>query len=206
MNRFLFWNPTIRVIISLISVECSLVNINLLIFACEIKCWMEDVYLLLGGNLGERSHYISMARELISKQVGTVLAESALYETAPWGSDHSPLFLNCVLKIQTLLEPFSLLKQLLQIELQLGRIRTGEVNASRTIDIDILFYGDRIISAENLQIPHPRMHLRRFVLIPLNFIAPEIMHPVTGRSVAQMLGCCPDKLSVSLYKPVLRPS
>lgn len=163
---------------------------------------MEEVYLLLGGNLGDRCSYINKARELVAKQLGDILNESALYETEPWGAVNSPMFLNCVIKLRTSLEPFEFLTRMLQIEIQLGRIRTGEINGSRTIDIDILFFGNRVISSEALQIPHPRLHLRRFALIPLESVAPEFRHPVTGLSIAQMLSCCPDQLLVTEYVPL----
>lgn len=164
---------------------------------------MEAVYLLLGGNLGDRVLNIEKAKQLIEERAGLIIRESALYETEPWGTTDSPFFLNCTILIKTLLEPDDLLNVLLQIEVELGRIRTGEINGSRTMDIDILLYGQRVLDSEYLQIPHPRMHLRKFVLIPLNSIASDFVHPVSGRSIGQLLGSCSDDLLVNEYEPVL---
>lgn len=164
---------------------------------------MSELYLLLGSNLGDRTLNISNAIELISKHLGPVTRVSSYYETEPWGNPDQGFFLNAVLMLYTSEDPFGVLEIVLSIEKILGRTRTTDRNAARTIDIDILLYGDRVISTKKLSIPHPRMHLRRFVLVPLLEIAPDLIHPATGKHFGRLLHCCPDKLAVYKPEPVL---
>jgi len=126
-----------------------------------------------------------------------VLRASRIYETAPRDLEDQPWFLNQVLECETEVTPARLLESLLEIEGTMGRVRTIP-KAARTIDIDILFYGDLIVRQPDLEIPHPRMGERRFVLGPLAELAPELRHPVTGRTVDAMLGAVLDQ-SVSVY-------
>ena len=153
---------------------------------------MNEVYLCLGGNIGNREEYLSRAKELIALKVGVIVAESSIYETQAWGVNEQREYLNQVIKITTELQPQSLIEELLNIELALGRQRKDKQWAARTIDIDILFYDTICLQEENLTIPHPSLHLRNFVLIPLNEIAPELIHPFLKLSIKQLLTICPD--------------
>lgn len=164
---------------------------------------MNDLFLLLGSNLGDRSSNISNAIKLIANEIAEIDLSSGLYETDPWGNSGQDKFLNQVIKLQSNKDPVDLLENVLSIEQRLGRTRDGERNSARTIDIDILFYGDMIVKSSNLEIPHPRIHLRKFVLVPMNEIAPGLIHPVFGKSIDRLLRCCPDKLEVRSYSPAL---
>ena len=143
------------------------------------------VYLGLGSNLGERQHNLSRAVELLSPQVH-VERISSLYETEPVGYLEQPRFLNAVLRATTPLSPLELLAQAKEVEKKLGRIHSFR-NGPRPIDIDILFYGKKIINSPELTIPHPRLEERTFMLIPLAEIAPNLAHPVSGMTVREML-------------------
>ena len=157
---------------------------------------MNHVYLLIGGNLGDRQANLARTIVLISDRCGILLQQSSVYETAAWGMRDQPDFLNQVLLISTALPPQKLLELLLEIEHEMGRFR-GEKNGPRVIDIDILLYNDAIIHEPGLQIPHPRMASRRFVLTPLAEIAEELIHPETGKNIRQMLDECEDLLPVN---------
>jgi len=143
-------------------------------------------YIALGSNLGDREAVLNRAAELLGKTEGIeVTAISSYYNTAPVGYTEQPDFLNAAAEIKTVLTPKELLQICMGIEKELKReriIRWGP----RTIDLDILLYGDRIINEENLIVPHPRMHERSFVLEPLKEIAPYAMHPVNGQTVSEM--------------------
>ena len=144
------------------------------------------VYIALGTNLGERSENLRAAIRGLAPDV-VVLAESRIYETPPWGYEDQPSFLNMVVKAETDLEPGTLLNYLKQLEVDLGRensIRWGP----RLIDLDILFYDDLVIESPPLVIPHPRLHERGFVLVPLADVAAEFIHPVLGKRVWELLG------------------
>jgi 2-amino-4-hydroxy-6-hydroxymethyldihydropteridine diphosphokinase len=158
---------------------------------------MQYAYLILGSNLGNKEQYIKEAISQIEKNCGKVLKTSSLYETAPWGKAEQPSFINQVLMLSTLLVPQKLLKELLAIEENLGRVR-NEKFAARTIDIDILFYGRLIIKEQNLEIPHPQIPNRKFVLAPLAEIVPNKIHPILNKSVKKLLDACTDKLEVSI--------
>ncbi|ARS35878.1 2-amino-4-hydroxy-6-hydroxymethyldihydropteridine diphosphokinase [Pontibacter actiniarum] len=158
---------------------------------------MPNVYLLLGGNLGDRQLYLQQARESIQAQVGPLLRSSRLYETAAWGKTDQPSFLNQVLEVHTEHAPEEVLQRINAIERELGRVRLEHWGA-RVIDIDILFYDEAVLQTQRLTIPHPQLHLRRFTLLPLAELAPELRHPVLGKSVAQLLQECPDMLEVQV--------
>lgn len=146
------------------------------------------VYLALGSNLENRAANLKEAISSLSPQVD-VLAKSKIYETPPWGYTDQPKFLNQVVKVKTYLDPEPLLKHLKRLEIALGRQATFR-NGPRLIDIDILFYDDLILETPTLVIPHPRLHERGFVLMPLMDIAPDLVHPVQRQSISEMLASC----------------
>ncbi|MGN6401075.1 MAG: 2-amino-4-hydroxy-6-hydroxymethyldihydropteridine diphosphokinase [Flavisolibacter sp.] len=157
---------------------------------------MNEVYLLIGGNMGDRMMYLTKAKKEIEKQCGQIIQQSSVYETAAWGMEDQAAFLNLVLEIETQLSPQQLLKTILTIEETLGRKRNIKYGP-RLIDIDILLFGDAIIDVHGLKVPHPQMQHRRFVLEPLNEIAPEKIHPVLQKTIAQLLSACTDPLTVN---------
>ena len=159
---------------------------------------MNDAYLLTGGNIGDRIVSLQQACMKIEKQAGIVLRKSAVYETAAWGVTDQDLFLNQVLLVSTSLPPEELLHTLLNIEQELGRKRIMKMGP-RIIDIDILFYNNEIISTPVLTVPHPQIANRRFVLTPLNEIAPGFVHPLLQKTIAELLEICPDNLEVRKY-------
>jgi 2-amino-4-hydroxy-6-hydroxymethyldihydropteridine diphosphokinase len=152
---------------------------------------MNRVALLIGGNQGDRSALIAQATELIQQRIGPVVAASRVYETEPWGEFDSPQpnFLNRGLLVETALTAHEVLSEALEIEAELGRVRKegSKLYSSRPMDIDLIFYNDEVIETPELTIPHPRMHLRQFVLDPLAEIMPEYRHPVMGLTVREML-------------------
>lgn len=160
---------------------------------------MNDAYLLLGANLGDRLSQLEKAVSLIAQQVGTVTQRSAIYETEPWGiEDEQPTYLNMSVQVLTPLSPHELLEMILRIEESLGRIRKEKWGA-RVIDIDILFYNDAFINDPGLIIPHPFLHLRKFVLVPLADIAGEKIHPTLKLSIHELLLALDDPLVVQPY-------
>ncbi|HEY4155214.1 MAG TPA: 2-amino-4-hydroxy-6-hydroxymethyldihydropteridine diphosphokinase [Puia sp.] len=156
---------------------------------------MHKAYLLIGGNEGDRFLHMQQARANIEHICGVIEQVSSLYLTAAWGKTDQEDFLNQALMIRTPLGPRELLRANLGIEEKMGRKRTGK-NAPRIIDIDILFYDQEIISEPDLAIPHPRIPDRRFVLEPLNEIASGWIHPVSGKTVNELLRECTDTLAV----------
>ena len=141
------------------------------------------VFLGIGTNLGDRESNLKKAIALIKENIGPVIKSSSVYETEPWGFQSNDYFLNMVLEVKTDLKPSGLLGRVLMIEASMGRLRNAEGYTSRLIDIDILFYGKRKFSGKALLIPHPKLHERKFVLIPLCEIAPEFIHPVLGKTM-----------------------
>lgn len=146
---------------------------------------MINVFLLLGSNLGNRSLFLQQADEAIGRQVGAIIKRSSVYQTQSWGKTGEPDYLNQVLLVQTALKPQQVLQHILAIEKTMGRLR-AEKWGSRTIDIDILFYGDEVVNEPDLIIPHPHLHQRKFVLEPLAEIAPAYIHPVLNKSILQL--------------------
>lgn len=160
---------------------------------------MNQVFLALGSNLGDSFDNLDRALKAINSRIGLVQNSSSIYETAAWGIEDQPDFLNMVVEITTKLEAFEVMSQIISIEKDLGRIRY-EKWGMRKIDIDILFYNDSIISLENLSIPHPYLQKRKFVLEPLNEIAPLLIHPILKKSIRKLLELCSDELDVKVTK------
>ena len=156
---------------------------------------MRIAYLLIGGNLGNRKENLLKATSFINEQCGILTRSSSIYETAAWGITDQPPFLNQALEISTSLSARQLLRKILKIEKEMGRIRKEKLGP-RIIDIDILLFEKEIHDLLFLKIPHPEMQNRRFVLTPLAEINSELQHPVLKKSIAQLLEECPDNLEV----------
>ncbi|MDX2173716.1 MAG: 2-amino-4-hydroxy-6-hydroxymethyldihydropteridine diphosphokinase [Bacteroidota bacterium] len=161
---------------------------------------MNVVFLCLGGNIGNREGNLNLAISKISQMCGRIISSSSIYETDAWGSYSSLKYLNQVVQIHTKMDANELLKTLLNIEIELGRQRTSNQNADRIIDIDILFFNDEIINLPHIQIPHPRLHLRNFVLKPFSEINEAFLHPQLKKNIKELLLECPDSLTLSLFK------
>lgn len=159
---------------------------------------MEGIFLLLGSNIGERDKVLKQAMLALENKGIVLIKKSSVYETAAWGITDQQAFLNQVLQIETSLKPKDLLKEILDVENKLGRVRKikwGE----RLIDIDILYYHDVICKDSDLEIPHPGIPNRKFTLIPLVEICPHFIHPLKAISQKELLDNCEDNLEVSLF-------
>lgn len=152
-------------------------------------------YLLLGSNLGDQAAHLQQARQTLAATAGDIVAASACYETAAWGVEDQPAFLNQVLAIRTALDAPALLAACLATEQQAGRERHQRW-AARTLDVDILLYGDAIINMPTLTVPHPALPGRRFALTPLAEVAPQLVHPQLRQTISALLAACPDPLAV----------
>lgn len=156
---------------------------------------MNQCYLLLGTNIGDKNHNLLQARELIMKRIGQITKPSAIYQTSAWGKEDQDDFLNQVLAVQTNRSPEQLLAECLEIERDLGRVRF-EHWGERLIDIDILYYEDEVITSQRLTVPHPEIQNRKFTLVPLVEIAPEYVHPKMNQTNRELLGLSTDELEV----------
>lgn len=143
--------------------------------------------------------YLQQATILIQEYVGFIEQQSSIYVTESWGNIHQPNYLNQALWIKTNLSPFQLLRILQKIEKALGRTNKHHYSA-RTIDIDILFFEDSIIAAKNLEIPHPRLHLRNFTLLPLLELNKSYTHPAYNKTIEELAKDCADNLKVSIFE------
>ena len=161
---------------------------------------MNNAYLLIGGNLGDRLANLNNAIQKIELHCGKIISSSAIYETAAWGFTEQPPFFNQALQVETALSATELMQQLLSIELSLGRERLLPLGP-RSIDLDIIYFNNEIIQNDIVSIPHPRMEQRNFVLIPLNEIAPTYLHPVLNIPTSTLLKQCKDESHV--YKKTI---
>lgn len=153
-------------------------------------------YLLLGGNLGDREANLKKAIELVNDKIGHVIAISSLYETAAWGKTDQPSFLNQAVSLRTRLTALEVLAHALSIEQELGRVRKDKWG-ERLIDIDLILFGDEIINIpDKLQVPHPHMQDRKFVMEPLAEIAPEVIHPLLRETMLDICRNITDPLEV----------
>ena len=155
---------------------------------------MATYYVLFGSNMGDKEEIFANACLFINNRCGTIVRVSSAYESEPWGFEADVWFLNRVIVLETELAPEALLLELLDIERELGRVRRPEIEGycSRTADLDILYYDDRVIDTPMLTVPHPRLHLRRFALVPMCELAPDLMHPVLLVTQTVLLEQCPD--------------
>jgi len=157
---------------------------------------MSTAHLLIGGNLGDRKENLLTAISLINEQCGPLTRSSSVYETEAWGKTDQPSFLNQALEISTPLNARQLIRKILKIEKEMGRVRKEKLGP-RIIDIDILLFENEIHDLRFLKIPHPEMQNRRFVLVPLTEIDPTLQHPVLKKTIAELLEECPDNLEVT---------
>ena len=160
---------------------------------------MNTVYIQLGSNIGERESFIAKSMEQIEENIGEIITESSIFETIPWGNKNQNNFLNAVIKIRTPFDAFKILQKSQKIENNLGRVRK-EKWGERTIDIDILFYNNKIINTTKLNIPHPLIQQRKFVLVPLSEIAPNYIHPIFKKSISTLLSECKDNQKILDYE------
>jgi 2-amino-4-hydroxy-6-hydroxymethyldihydropteridine diphosphokinase len=162
---------------------------------------MSTAYLLIGGNLGNRSANLQKAVFHMEQTCGKIVQSSAIYETSAWGLTQQPAFYNQALILSTPLSPKDLMQELLSIELQMGRIREIKMGP-RIIDLDILLIDQLVLDTELLQLPHPSLAIRRFALLPLAEIAPDLLHPFLQKTMQQLLEICPDQLDVQKLSTV----
>ncbi|MBR3940234.1 MAG: leucyl/phenylalanyl-tRNA--protein transferase [Bacteroidales bacterium] len=158
------------------------------------------VTLLIGGNQGERVGLLKQACDMIGQQIGDIVQLSSIYESEAWGFEAEQSFLNQAVVVETRLEPHEVLGKALFIETQLGRVRSGNGYSSRTMDIDILFVDNKCIDTPDLIVPHPRIHQRNFVLVPLCEIMPDYVHPILQKTMSNLLKTSLDKGKIIRYE------
>ena len=160
----------------------------------------KKVVLLLGSNIEPRIEYLRKALELLQEKLGRLVLTSAVYESAPWGFDAETSFLNQTALFETEMDPLETLDVCLEIEKRMGRVRElHDGYVSRTLDVDILYCGKQTFTGKRLTVPHPRLHQRRFALVPLSEMIPRFRHPVLKKTQGQLLAACRDLSDVKLY-------
>lgn len=159
---------------------------------------METCHILFGSNMGNKNEIFAQACLFINNRCGRIVAVSSAYESEPWGFEAEEWFMNRLISVETELEPEEMMQQLLGIEAELGRVRHPETDGytSRTADLDILYYGSRIVVTGSLVVPHPRLHQRRFALLPLCEMVPQFVHPAFKLTQTELLERCPDTSEV----------
>lgn len=157
------------------------------------------LYLSTGSNLGHRKNHLAEAEAQIAKKIGRITRKSRIYETSAWGITDQPSYLNQVLEVETSFTAFDILGKIHQIEQQAGRHRLQKW-AARTLDIDILFLNNQIIDTPNLNLPHPHLQDRNFVLVPLCELIPDFQHPILQKKIHELRTNCSDELAVSIYQ------
>jgi 2-amino-4-hydroxy-6-hydroxymethyldihydropteridine diphosphokinase len=157
----------------------------------------ETIFIALGSNLGDREGYLHLGRKALAEMM-RIDKVSSIYETPPWGVLDQPHYLNQVVEGRTSQPPLALLTFLKEKEQAIGR-EAGIRFGPRVLDMDILFYGQEIVEMDDLQIPHPRLQERAFVLVPLQEIAPDWVHPISGLSMTALLEACPDQEGIQRY-------
>jgi deoxyguanosine kinase len=153
---------------------------------------MSKVYFSIGSNKGNRSGLINEAIDKIDIIIGKVLQKSSIYETKSWGFNSNNFYNICIL-LESTLTPELILNKILTIEKDMGRLKTTDQYSDRCIDIDILFFDNRIVNSKSLEIPHPRIQLRKFVLTPMLELTPDLIHPILNKSIRQLELECVDK-------------
>jgi len=161
----------------------------------------KKLILHIGSNKGNRFENLQKSLEYIEENIGSIVNTSKIYETEPWGFESDEMFLNQVVVVETQFKPMDVLEKIKKIEKLMGREGSAKRYSSRTIDIDILFYENVIFSNDQLVIPHPLLHLRKFVLIPLVEILPDWVHPCMDMTIKELLEECTDDSIVNLYNP-----
>ena len=160
---------------------------------------MNTVYIQLGSNIGERESFITKSMHKVECNIGKIITASSIFETTAWGNENQNNFLNSVIEIKTPFDAFTVLQKSQEIENNLGRKRSDKWG-ERTIDIDILFYNNKIINSKELIIPHPLIQKRKFVLVPLSEIAPNYKHPILKKNISNLLSECKDTQKVLDYE------
>ena len=160
---------------------------------------MNTVYIQLGSNIGERESFITKSMYKVEDDIGKIITASSIFETTAWGNKNQNNFLNSVIEIKTPFDAFTILQKSQEIENNLGRERSDKWG-ERTIDIDILFYNNKIINTKELTVPHPLIQKRKFVLVPLSEIAPNYMHPILKKNISTLLSECKDTQKVLDYE------
>lgn len=160
---------------------------------------MNTVYIQLGSNIGERESFITKSMHKVEDDIGKIITSSSIFETTAWGNENQNNFLNSVIEIKTPFDAFTILQKSQEIENNLCRERSDKWG-ERTIDIDILFYNNKIINTKELTVPHPLIQKRKFVLVPLSEIAPNYMHPILKKNISTLLSECKDTQKVLDYE------
>jgi 2-amino-4-hydroxy-6-hydroxymethyldihydropteridine diphosphokinase len=161
---------------------------------------MAVAYLLLGSNLGDRENFLRQGLQLLLDANSSLIKLSSIYESEAWGYTDSNIYLNVAVQLNTTHTPEQMLQKCKSIENRLGRVKNSDSYEARTIDMDIIFYGSEIYQSDNLQIPHPQVQHRKFVLLPLTELCPDFLHPVLSKTVKQLLTDCTDSGRVKKQK------